>query len=62
MSHTVDRAIDDIRIGMRQLRETLKGIPHRANGFRNTHANLTRDVAFLMVQLESARGQFRGRN
>jgi hypothetical protein len=62
MSHTVDRTVDDIRIGMRQLRQALKGIPHRAGGFRNTHANLTRDVAFLMVQLESARGQFRGRN
>ena len=38
-----------------------KGIPHRAGSFRNTHDNLARDVAFLMVQLDSARGQFRGR-
>ena len=57
----MDRTVDDIRAGMRTLRGALKGIPHRAGGFRNTHANLTRDVAFLMVQLESARGQFRGR-
>ena len=61
MSRTVDRTVDDIRAGMRTLRGALKGIPHRAGGFRNTHTNLTRDVAFLMVQLESARGQFRGR-
>jgi hypothetical protein len=61
MSVTVDRTVDEIRVGMRQLRQTLKGIPHRAGGFRNTHANLTRDVAFLMVHLESARGQFRNR-
>ena len=61
MSRTVDRSIEDIRIGMNALRQALKGIPHRACGFRNTHANLTRDVAFLMVQLESARGQFRSR-
>jgi hypothetical protein len=59
MSQTVDRTIEEIRTGMRQLRQALKGIPHRAGGFRNTHANLTREVAFLMVQLESARGQFR---
>jgi hypothetical protein len=61
MSRTVDRTVDEIRVGMRALRQSLKGIPYRAGGFRNTHANLTRDVAFLMVQLESARGQFRGR-
>jgi hypothetical protein len=61
MSRTVDRTIDEIRVGMRALRQAMKGIPYRAGGFRNTHANLTRDVAFLMVQLESARGQFRAR-
>jgi hypothetical protein len=61
MSHTVDRTIDDIRAGMTALRRAVKGIPYRAGGFRNTYANLTRDVAFLLVQLESARGQFRRR-
>ena len=61
MSVTVDRTIEEIRGGMRLLRDAAKGIPYRAGGFRNTHANLTRDVAFLLVQLESARGQFRDR-
>ena len=61
MSRTVDRTVDEIRFGMTVLRRSVRGIPYRAGGFRNTHANLTRDVAFLPVQLESARGQFRGR-
>ena len=61
MSRTVDRTVDDIRSGMTVLRRSLKGIPYRAGGFRNTHANLTRDVAFRLVQLESARAQVRRR-
>ncbi len=43
---------------MRALRRAMRGIPIRAGGFRTTHDNLARDVAFLMVQLDSARGAF----
>jgi hypothetical protein len=34
----------------------MRGIPFRAGSFRTTHRNLARDVAFLMVQVDSARG------
>lgn len=62
MAATVDRAIDDLDAAMRRLRKSVRGIPFRAGGFRTTHRNLARDVAFLMVQLDSARGMLDGKN
>ncbi|MGI9002258.1 MAG: hypothetical protein ACR2GH_11395 [Pseudonocardia sp.] len=62
MAVTVDRAIDDLDAAMHRLRKSVRGIPFRAGGFRTTHRNLARDVAFLMVQLDSARGMLDGRN
>ncbi len=44
---------------MRELRRALRGIPFRAGGFKNTHDNLARDVAYLTVLIDSARGAFR---
>ena len=58
MSRTVDRIIEDLDKAMRELRRTLRGIPFRAGGFKNTHDNLARDVAHLTVLLDSARGAF----
>jgi hypothetical protein len=62
MSATVNRAVDDLDAAMRRLRRAVRGIPFRAGGFRTTHRNLARNVAFLMVQLDSARGMLDGRN
>ena len=56
MAKTVDNTVDDLDTAMRTLRKSVRGIPVRAGSFRTTHHNLTRDVAFLMVQIDSARG------
>jgi hypothetical protein len=55
-SVTVDRTVEDLDRAMRGLRRAMRGIPLRAGSFRTTHHNLARDVAFLMVQIDSARG------
>ena len=60
MAASVNRTIDDLDASMRALRAAIRGIPFRAGGFRTTHRNLARDVAFLMVQLDSARGVLDG--
>ena len=57
----VDRTIEDLDAAMRNLRRAMRGIPFRAGSFRNTHRNLVRDVAFLLVQLDSGRGAHRAR-
>jgi len=62
MAASVDRAIDDLDAAMRRLRRAVRGIPFRAGGFKTTHRNLARDVAFLMVQLDSARGMLNGKH
>ncbi len=59
MSHTVDRTIEELDRAMRELRRSLRGIPFRSGGFKNTHDNLARHVAHLAVLLDSARGAFR---
>ncbi len=58
MSRLVDRTVEDLDTAMRELRKSLRGIPFRAGGFKNTHDNLARDVAFLTVQIDSARARF----
>ena len=60
MSATVNRTVDDLDSAMRALRKTIRGIPFRGGSFRTTHRGLARDVAFLMVQLDSARGLLDG--
>jgi hypothetical protein len=55
MSKSVDNTVEDLDAAMRALRAAVRGIPFRAGSFRTTHHNLTRDVAFLMVQIDSAR-------
>jgi len=59
MSRTVDRTVEDLDKVMRELRRSLYGLPFRAGGFKNTHDNLARDVAYLTVLIDSARGAFR---
>jgi hypothetical protein len=59
MSRTVDRTVEELDKAMRELRASLRGIPFRAGGFKNTHDNVARDVAYLTVLIDSARGTFR---
>lgn len=59
MSRTVDRTVEDLDKAMRELRRSLRGIPFRSGGFKNTHDNLARDVAYLAVLIDSARAAFR---
>ena len=59
MPNPIDRSVEDLDRAMRALRQAMRGIPVRAAAFRTIHRNLTRDVAFLMVQLDSARGTTR---
>ena len=59
MSRTVDRCVEDLDKAMRELRRTLRGIPFRAGGFKNTHDNLARDVAKVVTELDAARPIFR---
>jgi hypothetical protein len=58
MAATVDRVVEDLDQAMRALRRAVRGIPFRAGGFKNTHDNLARDVAYLTVLIDSARGAF----
>ncbi|MEJ8282080.1 hypothetical protein [Pseudonocardia spirodelae] len=59
MSKAVDRTVEELDAAMRELRRSLRGIPYRTGGFKNTHDNLARDVAHLTVHLDSARGALR---
>ncbi|MBA2324136.1 MAG: hypothetical protein H0V92_09065 [Pseudonocardiales bacterium] len=59
MSKQVDRTVEDLDASMRALRDALSGIPFRAGGFKNTHDNLARDVAYLTVLIDASRSTFR---
>ena len=59
MSRTVDRTVENLDAAMRELRRALGGIPFRAGEFKKKHDNLARDVAYLTVLIDSARGAFR---
>jgi len=55
MSRTVDRTVEELDGAMRNLNKAARGIPFRVGSFRTTHRNLTKDVAYLMVQIDAAR-------
>lgn len=59
MSRQVDRTVEELDTAMRLLKDALGGIPFRAGGFKNTHDNLTRDVAHLTVLIDASRSKFR---
>lgn len=61
MSRTVDRTVEELDSSMRALNKAARGIPFRMGSFRNTHRNLTRDVAHLMVQIDAARPLLTGK-
>ncbi|MGH3904156.1 MAG: hypothetical protein ACRDTE_08205 [Pseudonocardiaceae bacterium] len=55
----LDGAIEDLDAAMKQLRMAIHGIPIRQGSFRNQHDNMARDVAHLLVSLETTRGRVR---
>lgn len=57
----VDGAAEDLDVAMRQLRGAIHGIPMRQGSFRTQHDNLARDVAQVLVLLETTRGRSRGK-
>lgn len=61
MSRAVDNAINEVDGAMRVLRRSVRGIPARQGTFRNTHTKLTRDMALLVVLLETAKPRFPAR-
>lgn len=60
-SSKIDGAMEDLDAAMKHLRSALHGIPIRQGSFRAQHDTLARDVAHLLVQLETTRGQVRDR-
>jgi CHASE3 domain sensor protein len=57
MSHPIDRANDDLDKVMRQLRQAVKGIPVRREGFKKLHDQFARSVAELSVNISYSRRQ-----
>lgn len=56
MSHQLDNAISEMDTAMRQLKDAVKGIPARREGFKRLHDEFTKDVATLTTALSYARG------
>ncbi len=56
MSLQLDNAISEIDTAMKQLRDAVKGIPVRREGFKKLHDEFARDVAALTTALSYARG------
>jgi ABC-type transporter Mla subunit MlaD len=54
-SHQVDRAIDAVDDVLRQLKQAMRGIPARREGFKRHHDNLAKAAATLTVSLSDAR-------
>lgn len=57
LQRRIDGATEDLNASMTQLRDSIRGIPIRQGSFRNQHDNLARDVAAVLVQLETTRGR-----
>jgi hypothetical protein len=53
--HQVDRALDTVDAAMRQLKQALKGIPVRREGFKSHHDRMATAVARLTVALDDSR-------
>jgi hypothetical protein len=57
MSRQLDNALDDLSKAMRQLREAVKGIPVRREGFKKLHDDFARSTAVLRTEMSYARSQ-----
>ncbi|XVV03371.1 hypothetical protein ACQPW3_39600 [Actinosynnema sp. CA-248983] len=56
MSRQLDIALDNVGRSMTQLRDAVKGIPYRREGFKTLHDDFARSVADLTTALSYARG------
>jgi hypothetical protein len=56
MSHQIDNAIGDLSKAMNTLREAVKDIPVRREGFKGLHDTFTKSVAKLTTEISYARG------
>ncbi len=59
MSRQVDRTIEGVDTAMRQLRESMRGIPIRSGSFGNTYDRLRHEVGYLVAVLDASRSKFR---
>lgn len=59
MTNRVDAAIEELDKTMKLLRASLRGIPFRSGSFQKQHDILAREVAHLLVELETVRGRVR---
>lgn len=57
MPNRVDAAIEELDKTMKLLRSSLRGVPFRSGSFQKQHDNLAREVAHLLVELETVRGR-----
>lgn len=57
MTHPIDRANGDLDKVMRQLRQAVRGIPVRREGFKKLHDQFARSVAALTVNMSYSRRQ-----
>ncbi|MTD53880.1 hypothetical protein [Amycolatopsis pithecellobii] len=53
--HQVDRALDAVDDAMRQLKNAMRGIPARREGFKDRHDRMAKSVARLTVTLSDSR-------
>ena len=54
MGHQLDRTLDEVDRTMRSLREQMRSIPYRREGFKGAHDEFARAMATLTVALEDA--------
>lgn len=56
MAHQLDNAIDAVGKSMKTLRENVKDIPVRREGFKKLHDTFARSVARFVTEMSYARG------
>jgi hypothetical protein len=55
VSYQIDNAIDDVSKAMNTLRDAVKDIPVRREGFKGLHDTFTKSVAKLTTEVSYAR-------
>lgn len=53
--HQLDRALENVDAAMRQLKDSMRGMPVRREGFKGAHDATARAVATLTVALSDSR-------
>ena len=54
MSHQVDRVVDDLGTAMRQLKDSMRGMPLAQHGFKAAHDRTARAMGALSTELTDA--------